>query len=82
MARKKASPPSAEISEEVLSKFKSIILLTDAFCKRHLNEEYVQDVSAACNGPGSKAALAPCPRQEGSLGMRDRPNHRLGERAG
>jgi len=42
MARKKASPPSAEISEEVLSKFKAIIVLTDAFCKRHLNEEYVR----------------------------------------
>ena len=42
MARKKASPPSAEISEEVLSKFKAIIALTDAFCNRHLNEEYTQ----------------------------------------
>ncbi len=42
MARNKASPPSAEISDELLSKFKAIIVLTDAFCKRHLNEEYVR----------------------------------------
>ena len=42
MARKKASPPPAEISDELLSKFKAIIVLTDAFCKRHLNEEYVR----------------------------------------
>ena len=42
MARKKVLSPSAEISEEVLPKFQAIIALTDAFCKRHLNEEYTQ----------------------------------------
>lgn len=42
MARRKASPPSAEISGEILSKFKAIIALTDTFCKRHLNQEYAQ----------------------------------------
>ena len=42
MARRKSSPPSPAISEEILSKFKAIIVLTDAFCKRHLNEEYVK----------------------------------------
>ena len=42
MARKKELPPSAEISDELLSKFKAIMILTDAFCKRHLNEEYVK----------------------------------------
>ena len=42
MARRNASPPSTEISEEVLSKFKAIVALIDAFCKRHLNEEYVR----------------------------------------
>jgi hypothetical protein len=42
MAKRRSLPSSAEISEEVLSKFKAIIVLTDAFCKRHLNEEYVR----------------------------------------
>ena len=42
MARRKSSPPSPTISDELLSKFKAIIVLTDAFCKRHLNEEYVK----------------------------------------
>jgi len=41
MARRKASPSPATISDEVLSKLKAVIALTDAFCKRHLNEEYV-----------------------------------------
>ncbi len=42
MARRKVSRSSTEISEEVVSKFEAIIALTDAFCKRHLNEEYVR----------------------------------------
>jgi len=42
MAKRRSLPPSAEISDELLSKFKAIIVLTDAFCKRHLNEEYVR----------------------------------------
>ena len=42
MARKKELPPPAEISDELLSRFKAIITLTDAFCKRYLNEEYVK----------------------------------------
>ncbi len=42
MDRRNASSPSAEISDELLSKFKAIIVLTDAFCKRYLNEEYVR----------------------------------------
>ena len=42
MARRKVSSPSTEISEEVLPKFQAIIALTDAFCKRHLNEEYAK----------------------------------------
>ncbi len=42
MAKRDKSPSSAAISEEVLSKFKAIIILTDAFCRQHLNEEYVK----------------------------------------
>ncbi len=42
MARRKESSPPAEISDELLSKFKAIVALTDALCKRHLNEEYVR----------------------------------------
>ena len=42
MTRKKELPPPAEISDELLSKFKAIVALTDAFCKRHLNDEYVR----------------------------------------
>ena len=42
MAKRRRLPSSAEISEEILSKFKAIIVLTDTFCKRHLNEEYVK----------------------------------------
>ena len=42
MARRDKSSSSAAISEEVMSKFKAIMVLTDAFCKRYLNEEYVK----------------------------------------
>ncbi len=42
MAKRNKSSSSTAISEEVLSKFKAIVVLTDAFCKRHLNEEYVK----------------------------------------
>ncbi len=42
MAKRRRLPSSAEISEEILPKFKAIIALTEAFCKRHLNEEYTQ----------------------------------------
>ena len=42
MAKRDKSLSSTTIPEEVLSKFKAIIVLTDAFCKRHLNEEYVK----------------------------------------
>ena len=42
MAKKDKSSSSTAISEEVMSKFKAIMVLTDAFCKRHLNEEYVK----------------------------------------
>jgi len=42
MARRDKSSSSAAISEEVMSKFMAIVVLTDAFCKRHLNEEYVK----------------------------------------
>ena len=42
MAHRKLPPPSAAISDEVLSKFKAVVALTDAFCKRYLNEEYVR----------------------------------------
>ena len=41
-----------------------------------------QDVSAVGRGPDSKAAVPSCRRLQGSLGLRDRPNHRLGEHAG
>ena len=40
MARRKA--PSAEISDEIVSNVKAITALTDAFCERHLNEEYAE----------------------------------------
>ncbi|MEI8376253.1 MAG: DUF6398 domain-containing protein [Planctomycetota bacterium] len=42
MAKQRSLPSSPAISEEILSKFKAIIVLTDAFCKRYLNEEYVK----------------------------------------
>src|SRR5271157_4392529 len=42
MARKDKSSSSTAISEEVMSKLKAIVGLTDAFCKRYLNEEYVK----------------------------------------
>ena len=42
VAKRRSLPSSPAISEEILSKFKAIIVLTDAFCKRHLNEEYVR----------------------------------------
>ena len=42
MARRKASSPSAEISDEILPKFKAITALTDAFCERNLNGEYAE----------------------------------------
>ena len=42
MAQRDKSSSSAAISEEVMSKFKAIVVLTDAFCKRYLNEEYVK----------------------------------------
>jgi len=42
MAKKDASPSSTTMPEEVLSKFKAIVVLTDAFCRQHLNEEYVK----------------------------------------
>jgi len=42
MARRKASPSPATISEEVLPKFEAITALTDGFCQQHLNDEYAQ----------------------------------------
>lgn len=42
MTRRKASRSSAEIPEEILTKFKAIVTLIDAFCRRHLNEEYAE----------------------------------------
>jgi hypothetical protein len=42
MATRDKSPSSTAVSEEVLSKFKAIVILTDAFCRQHLNEEYVK----------------------------------------
>ena len=45
-----------------MSKFKAIVVLTDAFCKRHLNEEYVK-MSAAGPRPCSKTAHADYPWQ-------------------
>ena len=82
MARRNKSSSSAAISEEVMSKFKAIVVLTDAFCKRHLNEEYVKMCRRLALVLARKAAHAHYPRQGRSLGLRDRANHRLGERSG
>ena len=64
-------PPQLNFPSEVLSKFKAIIALTDAFCKRHLNEEYVRDVSAACDWPWLESGPRPLPeaaRKSGRAG--------------
>ena len=42
MAHKNLSPPSAEIPSGVHPKYEAITALTDAFCLRHLNEEYAE----------------------------------------
>jgi len=42
MTKRNKSTSSTVIPEGVLSKLKAIIVLTDAFCKRHLNEEYAK----------------------------------------
>jgi hypothetical protein len=40
VAKRNVSHSSATIPSEILPKFEAITALTDAFCKRHLNEEY------------------------------------------
>ena len=40
--RRDLSPPSTEIPADVRPKYEAITALTNAFCKRHLNEEYAE----------------------------------------
>ncbi|MCX5685642.1 MAG: DUF6398 domain-containing protein [Planctomycetota bacterium] len=42
MAHRNVPHPSADIPADVRPKYKAITALTDAFCKRHLNEEYAE----------------------------------------
>lgn len=42
MARRVLSHPSTAVPSDVRPKYEAITALTDAFCKRHLNEEYAE----------------------------------------
>ena len=42
MARRDLSHPSTAVPSDVRPKYEAITALTDAFCKRHLNEEYAK----------------------------------------
>ena len=42
VAHEDSPNPSAEIPADVRPKYEAITALTDAFCKRHLNEEYAE----------------------------------------
>ena len=42
MARRNLSHPSTAVPSKVRSKYEAVTALTDAFCKRHLNEEYAE----------------------------------------
>lgn len=42
MARRNLSRPSTAVPSDVRPKYEAITALTDAFCKRHLNEEYAE----------------------------------------
>ena len=42
MARRNLSHPSTAVPSDVRPKYEAITALTDAFCKRHLNEEYAE----------------------------------------
>ena len=42
MARRNWSHPSTAVPSKVRPKYEAITALTDAFCKRHLNEEYAE----------------------------------------
>jgi hypothetical protein len=42
MARRDLSHPSTAVPSDVRPKYEAITALTDAFCKRHLNEEYAE----------------------------------------
>ena len=42
MARRNLSHPSTAVPSDIRPKYEAIIALTDAFCKRHLNEEYAK----------------------------------------
>ncbi len=42
MARRNLSHPSTAVPANVRPKYEAITALTDAFCERHLNEEYAE----------------------------------------
>lgn len=78
MARRNLAHPSTAVPVDVRPKYEAITALTDAFCKRHLNEEYAEMCRRLTVALAQKRP-ATFPRSGESLGLRNCPNRWLGE---